>query len=414
MLTRLGIRVVYEQAMAKTWYFFDPARKSAQLSFPFRARPWPLVFRADRGAVVIFDPAASGEAVEPLMLPQFTVATASPNRSHFKEFVKRCGEMRYFPPWSLPELLQILPFSPLDGDRAALEERFAVVGGVPRKIFGTTPTLAWELLLTGKLSSNVLSVRSLLSRDVIEDFNQAHNDLVTLHGAPPSFDQPRLELASDYVRLHYPNDETMADRRHLSDEIRAAFDDPTRSVEAGKKFESFVRSALIRGGYFPHAQILKDGSHNTSLMQLREFKPMLRIFRFADLSSLDHLSPGDLFCPANPNFPLVDFFAIVDDELLLFQVTVASTKPSPLPILQHEAFLPLFRRFASASAKKIVKIFYVVPQFSLTKSPKPFRITELGELTNLSPEDKDTPLTWKHEALGLTLEAAILYLPIAS
>src|SRR3546814_1735423 len=55
-------------------------------------------------------------SVEPLWVEQFTIVTASPNRIHFKEFLKRVGKLRFLPHWSLDDLMRILPYVELPGE----------------------------------------------------------------------------------------------------------------------------------------------------------------------------------------------------------------------------------------------------------------------------------------------------------
>ena len=130
-------------------------------------------------------------------MDQFTVVTASPNRQHFKEFLKTAGQLRFLPSWSFDDL----PFCNLPGNAAArkraLKELFEVVGGIPRKIFDDKPLSFWKGKIAGQLKLHATDIRSLLSLydEEIEDYYRAHNNLVIIHSTPP-FDTARLFLSS--------------------------------------------------------------------------------------------------------------------------------------------------------------------------------------------------------------------------
>jgi len=135
IFVRLGFRVIFQQARENQCHFFDPKRRDSVSSAVYSALDWPSDFRQDKDAVLLFDPAASGAAVEPLQVRQFTVVTASPNRQHFKEFLKQVKNLRFLPVWSLDDLARILPFADSDCDEGALVERYTTIGGIPRLLF---------------------------------------------------------------------------------------------------------------------------------------------------------------------------------------------------------------------------------------------------------------------------------------
>ena len=432
VFTRLGIRVIYEHALTGKWFFFDPASDVVLTSPRSTDLAWPAHFRNDMHAVLLFDPAASGSAVEPLLVDQFTVVTSSPNRLHFKEFYKRASEMRFLPSWTLDDLKRILPFTTLAGSlvqkEVALVERFQVVGGIPRKLFDDKPVRYWQHQVLGQLRQNVANVRSLLSLEVIEDYNQAHNNLVVIYASPPAFDQAHLILSSAFVRLHYQTESKSSDRRKLADEIWAAWNDPTRAVEAGKKFEPFAFGSLVLGGKFPYFPLLESGSHASSTSE-HQFGPFEHTELFTDLTDLMQILPNVLYRPSISNFPVIDFFAVIDDELILFQMTVSTFKPSPLAVFSNTTLLPLLDLYASTFSKRRVVIVFVAPDFILNS----FKLTETGwvkkeaEKRKLKKEKETekkqikgekkmhkqaTPLCITNEATNLELVAFVLYIPV--
>src|SRR3546814_841308 len=170
-LTRLGIPVVYEQALMNLLFFFDPHVREVFSVSRSSTLVWSRDFAEDLGCVHIFDPSASGSAMEPLWVEQFTIVTASPNRLHFKEFLKRVGKLRFLPHWSLDDLMRILPYVELPGElvekESLLETRFEVVSGIPRKLFDLDRSLLiCQKTILEKLRQNMGNVRSLLSLEI--------------------------------------------------------------------------------------------------------------------------------------------------------------------------------------------------------------------------------------------------------
>ena len=346
----MGVRVVFQQARAALWLFFDPNSDHVQVAAVSTVLGWPKEFSSDLGAVLIFDPAASGSAVEPLLVDQFTVVTASPNRLHFKEFLKTAGQLRFLPFWSSEDLKRILPYCDLPGPLAAKEavlaERYGVVGGIPRKIFDDKSTSKWKAELESQLAQHAGNIRSLLSLDIIEDYNKAHNNLVVIHSTPPTFETARLFLTSDFVREKYKEKAMASDRRVRAEEIKTAWNDPTRAAEAGKKFEPFAFESLFLGGRFPLFHVREDGTHEASGSD-RSIGPFLGSETFTELSEMKEILRYVLYRPSKSNFPILDFFALNGDDLMLFQMTVSTLKPNPSAIFTDKEVLPLLQLYAT-------------------------------------------------------------------
>lgn len=422
VLVNMGVRVVFQQARAAKWLFFDLAAEYVYDCDVHTDRWWPKEFSSDMGAVLIFDPAASGSAVEPLLVDQFTVVTASPNRLHFKEFLKTAGQMRFLPFWSREDLKRILPYCDLPGPLAAKEavlaERYGVVGGIPRKIFDDKATSKWKAELESQLAQHAGNIRSLLSLDIIEDYNRAHNNLVVIHSTRPTFENARLFLTSDFVREKYKEKAMASDRRVRSEEIKAAWNDPTRAAEAGKKFEPFAFESLFLGGRFPLFQVREDGTHEASGSD-RSIGPFQGSETFTDLSEMKDVLHDVLYRPSKSNFPILDFFALNDDDLVLFQMTVSTVKPNPNAIFTDKEVLPLLQLHSTLYPKGRVEIVFVAPDFVLHS----FKLTKTGwsqkkkkEKKTKSKPKKQPPAPFEFVDPSKKLQcrgvAFVLYLPV--
>lgn len=307
------------------------------------------------------------------MVKQFTVVTASPNRLHFKEFLKSAGELRFLPFWSLEDLQRVLPYCDLPGTllekEVALAERFDVVGGNMRRIFARKTTAEWKSEFTSQVDQHARDIRSLLSAELVKDYNQAHNNLVAIHSIPP-FEKARLCLSSKFVRDDYCLAARTSDRRARAEEIQAAWNDPSRAVEAGKKFEPFAFDSLFLGGRFPVYRIQANGTHEASGVD-RALGPFQGSVPFGDASEVKDILPDVIYRPLKRNFPRLDFLALKGDTLEIFQMTVSLEKPNPSAIFADETVLPLLHLFAKRFPTGRVEVLFVLPDFL----PKSFKIT---------------------------------------
>ena len=419
VLVSAGVRVVYQQARAAMWYFFHSSSEHIYEGDVRTKRWWPQEFSSDLGAFFIFDPAASGTLVEPLLVDQFTVVTASPNRKHFKEFLKGAGQLRFLPSWSLADLERILPFCDLTGNAAArkrvLTERFEIVGGIPRKIFDNSSLEEWKSIIASELLEHAGDIQSLLAnyRDLMKDYTKAHNNLVFLHSTPPHFDKARLFLASKYVRQCYGQQLKQFERRQRADEIKSAWNDPARAEEAGKKFEPFAFESLFFGGRFALFPFREDGTHAPTGSD-RQLGPFQGSELFTNVADVKLLLRDVLYRPSQTNFPILDFFALCDNDLMLFQMTVSDHKPIPEGIFSDAQVRSLLELYSSMNLSGRVVVVFVAPDFVLHA----FKLTETGwkKDSSKSESKKSVPSLFQfvdpHMKLKCTCIASVLYLPV--
>jgi len=418
VLVNLGARVVYQQARASLWLYFDLNSDSVGISPVKTVLGWPQEFSNDIGAFFLFDPAASGYAVEPLLVHQFTVVTASPNRKHFKEFIKT-AQMRFLPSWSLADLDRILPYCNLPGTvaarRKALEERFEIVGGIPRKIFENFSSEYWTKTITNELIEHSGGVQLLLAEfnTVMKDYNRVHNDLVVIYSTGPHFDRARFFLASEYVRRCYPQQIKLSERRLRAEEIKSAWNDPTRAAEAGEKFEPFAFESLFFGGRFALYPFLEDGTHAPTGSDC-QLGPFQGSETFTDLSYVTTFLPDMLYRPSQKNFPILDYFALCGNDLLLFQMTMSDRKPDPEGIFSDTRVRPLLKLYSGMNLHGRIMVVFVAPDFVLHS----FKLTETGWKKDSSKSKSKKSVTSlfqvvdSQKKLKCACVASVLYLPV--
>src|SRR5262249_23110965 len=85
----------------------------------------------------LIDP--SNEWREPARVPAITVMAASPNKQHYKQWLKEVATMFWMSVWSLEELAAIREYSAQTGFEPISEhllfERYELFGGIPRFVF---------------------------------------------------------------------------------------------------------------------------------------------------------------------------------------------------------------------------------------------------------------------------------------
>ena len=130
--------VIFESVEKDVAFFFDGSTGLVRCAAEPRSvvnRPWP--FAGDPNTLYIFD---AGVAREPLEINAFAVGLASPNKQNYG-MLKRIGlsGLFFLPDWTVEDLCAVLPFvedrvqNGIPND-AAVQERFAKIGGVPRYV----------------------------------------------------------------------------------------------------------------------------------------------------------------------------------------------------------------------------------------------------------------------------------------
>ena len=207
-----------------------------------------------------------------------------------------------------------------------------------------------------------------------------------------------------------------SDRRVRAEEIKTAWNDPTRAAEAGKKFEPFAFESLFLGGRFPLFHVREDGTHEASGSD-RSIGPFLGSETFTELSEMKEILRYVLYRPSKSNFPILDFFALNGDDLMLFQMTVSTLKPNPSAIFTDKEVLPLLQLYSTLFPKGRVEMVFVVPDFVLHS----FKLTKTGwsqkkEKKTKAKSKKKKPALFEFLDPSKKLQcrgfAFVLYLPV--
>lgn len=106
-------------------------------------RPMGVAALKRRETWYFVDPGAHETAKEPLRRPAFTIIATSPNRSHYRRFLKDVGWRLWLPVWTAEELQSSAPHY---GPNADAEEctqrgkrRFDELGGIPHFVLCKRP-----------------------------------------------------------------------------------------------------------------------------------------------------------------------------------------------------------------------------------------------------------------------------------
>ena len=203
--------VIFESVEKDVAYFFASDGSVRALFRPRQYGPWP--FQDDLATLYIIDAGAKGVAREPLEINAFTVVLASPNEQNYGQFLKRIGlsALFFLPEWTVEDICAVLPFvedrvqNDIPND-AAVETRFAKIGGVPRYVFSSAKDFNAAV---SKLTEGLSKLSSFDFHELIEkekDWNKIPNFVFTLHSRPPDFDSDStiVRLASEFATQELP------------------------------------------------------------------------------------------------------------------------------------------------------------------------------------------------------------------
>ena len=284
----------------------------------------------DRKALVIVDMA---ETAEPMISVGICIVLSSPNRARFKEFSKAITSKFCMNPWDYNELIvvwekmysQVLSIKDVN-------KAYNLCGGIPRYVLeqnkeaGSVMNAAFDAIKNG-ISS--------LSQFI--DSNQANDDKITykiLHlvSQDDTLSNAKLAIASSYVTerlFENLKKEEMDTAITFMNNNQLSY---TKSATGGI-FELMAHKRIYEHGISdfrrcPERKVNKtEMSANYSSYKLRplRFEP-LPPFIFGNLSYLNVSNAdkfGRYYQPEVGNFKSIDSFTIRNNEVFLFQITVA-------------------------------------------------------------------------------------------
>jgi len=158
----------------------------------------------------LVDTATAESSTMPALVNAATVFVCSPDPRHYSEFRKHCAiPSMYFPLWTLGEIIAANPYMRHTLlPESEIRDRAAVVGCIPRKVFGEPDTyLMFKKQVDTALEGDQIGVQDVLIRGVggvevaVTDVDKPRSSVFSVFGASETgFREPLVQLVSDYAR----------------------------------------------------------------------------------------------------------------------------------------------------------------------------------------------------------------------
>lgn len=207
----------------------------------------------DANTFYLFDPAAIPQEPEPCIA--FTIVTASPNKAHYKDFLKQIGGEKYYMPcWTWEEVENILPYFP-KYPPMKVEDRFSRFGGILRYILSNT--IKWDFELERAIAASSISdiEQSAGGPDALPSVSHK----LMQYEVDADYECSRVRFASDYVATRVVEHLFKWKKEDVLRFLQFSKDESTLAILRGVFFERYVHTVLCGGGKFRVRRLLKQG-----------------------------------------------------------------------------------------------------------------------------------------------------------
>ncbi len=270
--------------------------------------------------------------------------------------------MRILPTWTLEELFDIAPYLPPYVSPDVIKERYDRFGGIPRYI--AAPFDEYQELCIAQDRAIVQTTLDALGQIAIDFQNldlHSHKLMAINSEYPFTLMTVAISFLSPYVFAKYLEKEETLNFDAFVRVFNSLRKYSVAPPFAGALFELYSISRLSMGGEFqfqglPAREISR--SHLTI--------PPMRRSQFPGHQLPTSLEPNVLYYSESSTFPAIDAFALVDETILLFQITTAETHSSSekLPQLVHRL------KVAFGSLEAGVSFIFVLPGDRFVKYEK--------------------------------------------
>ena len=289
----------------------------------------------------------------------FTILVTSPRFSVYKEFVKarNTTTVLTMPPWSIEELQLTNAQFKLrsDVDLLSLFEKF---GGVPRYVLSRKSALEESSFLTAVIdmfNGNFDDITRAFSNELVDKDVFKVSSLL-LHLIPNSeFKFPKMRWASRHVL------NLVIERHRLS--LRSKVKE---FIQTGSGFRQFAAATGLLFEPLLHEELLTVTGELVNLkdrsVRLPFHLDQYQLITFPNLASLDEIRSLLYYVPSVGNMGAGDSFAIFNDHLCIFQITVSKRHPVNGKELRRliSSILP---KSPEKLASMSVQLIFVVPDF---------------------------------------------------
>jgi hypothetical protein len=324
-------------------------------------------------------------------VPAHTVLAASPNKAHYHEWVKRANTpMLCMPVWKKEELESmnkvLLGGNPMLSNEQ-LEERYNMIGGIPRYIFATA---ADYTKFIGQLDNSLkeipfeIVVRAVEQGGELDASQSSTNRIPSIlfqytSQAPFALAKAKLQVASEHISVRlavkYWND--IMNRMNP-----ASFYYAQSSSALGNLLEGLAHALIPFGGSYEIKDLDKPSHAKGSKLKLNTVR-METVSgsweNFIEYCAKLPLSSSQRTVVARPesaNLPVLD---MMDAKDRAYQVTVSS---------KHGITAKQFQQLVDkigANKQQPLQLYFVVPHFQFKK----FKKQSLTGLKNMTVTDDD-------------------------
>uniref|UniRef100_A0A6B2LC75 Uncharacterized protein n=1 Tax=Arcella intermedia TaxID=1963864 RepID=A0A6B2LC75_9EUKA len=247
-------------------------------------------------------------------------------------------------------------------DETFVKGLFDKYGGIPRYIF--SPKDAWAQVFEGTLNSAKLDdIRQSLGGP---ELVRASNHKLLQYSVGEDYSTCTVKLASEYVEKRLIEKFYQQNRQQVFDFIKESKDQPMIAAIRGCFFESVAHTILRSFGKFSYRSV-----DSPVVLEMK-----LKVERKISFDKLEEiqLSEGTYYQPKFKNYPAIDSFCVVGNDIFLFQMTVSLAHP-----VLHSDLENTIKFFLKLDEKLSFKLVFVVPEDKFSQFTKQHYIVKKGE-----------------------------------
>ena len=302
--------------------------------------------------VYLFDPCGETPR-EPLGVKAFTIVAPSPNPAHYKQFMKRVGQIRLLPLWSENEVLELRKSMPNAPSEEEVRQRFDIFGGIPRSIFAKNQVESLGTLNTAIENFEMSFIEAFFKTGRLPTTIEAHGtgSHKIIHAeVNGNFESIQLAYNSKYIQERVLDLElNKRGKEYLRFFSNALEQGPTK-ILAGTMYDYFVKHKIAK-------RVKKSWQQEEVFKQdpiLKHVKPGGYEMPVEDKVFFMKMKPGTFVVPSQAGFPAADALLRLDIEgqayLVVFSATVGKEHNLKLESLMER--IPDFPWVAKGTVKK--------------------------------------------------------------
>ena len=262
MLHYKGCTIIYEDAKRNARWLIcpgAPVEEGSLADFVDELKQATTIYLCDVGGQ---------NSPEPLICNALTIVLASPDPSHFREWLKKGGVTLYMPMWSAEEVTAVVPTvyperTLADRVTSIYPGRFKLHGGVARTIFhsGTDEYLKQKLMKRIKSCNLPRLLQSIEANERIDSLKLLQYVLEEKVDGSHDFASVTLDFASDEICERVMKEKEQRGANEVVSFLTGSAGKPDVAGMRGKVFELWAHRCLSAGGVF-RARWENDASHS--------------------------------------------------------------------------------------------------------------------------------------------------------